>query len=170
MKVSFTGGNMSAFGMNPATFTTEDTLTQIIIENSQLYKRGRIVKISESWTEEEFPLRRPLLNPLSPAKGDDPADSPTLPAQEETGTWTEDTPEDPQNDQGTETEASPEDYEPPYTPLPSGEEEETMTMGSNEEARSFLEETFGLTGLKSKTRAQLVAIAAEHGIRLEFKG
>lgn len=42
MRVSFTNGSTSAFGVAPASFTTEKELTQHIIENSDLFKSGRI--------------------------------------------------------------------------------------------------------------------------------
>lgn len=42
MKVSFTNGSTSAWGVAPATFNTKDALTQHIIENSDQFKGGRI--------------------------------------------------------------------------------------------------------------------------------
>ena len=42
MKVSFTNGSMSAWGVAPATFTTKNPLTQHIIEDSDQFKGGRI--------------------------------------------------------------------------------------------------------------------------------
>ena len=42
MKVDFTNGSVTAFGVAPATFTTENSLTQHIIENSEQFKKGRI--------------------------------------------------------------------------------------------------------------------------------
>lgn len=42
MKVAFTNGSATAWGVAPATFTTEDELTQHIMENSDLFKDGRI--------------------------------------------------------------------------------------------------------------------------------
>lgn len=42
MKVAFTNGSATAWGVAPATFTTEDELTQHIMENSDMFKDGRI--------------------------------------------------------------------------------------------------------------------------------
>lgn len=42
MKVSFTNGSVTAWGVAPATFTTEDPLTQHIIENSEQFADGKI--------------------------------------------------------------------------------------------------------------------------------
>lgn len=42
MKVDFTNGSVTGYGVAPATFMTKDELTQHIIENSNEFKRGRI--------------------------------------------------------------------------------------------------------------------------------
>ena len=42
MKVDFTNGSVTAYGVAPATFTTKHELTQHIIENSDMFKSGRI--------------------------------------------------------------------------------------------------------------------------------
>lgn len=42
MKVSFTNGGVTAWGVAPATFTTSDELTQHIIEHSEQFIDGKI--------------------------------------------------------------------------------------------------------------------------------
>ena len=42
MKVDFTNGSTTAYGVAPATFMTKDELTQNIIEHSDEFKSGRI--------------------------------------------------------------------------------------------------------------------------------
>lgn len=42
MNVPFTNGSTSAYGSAPATFTTDNPFTQIVIENSNEFKSGRI--------------------------------------------------------------------------------------------------------------------------------
>lgn len=42
MKVDFTNGSVTAYGVAPATFTTRDELTQYVMENSEQFKKGRI--------------------------------------------------------------------------------------------------------------------------------
>lgn len=46
MKVSFTNGTTTAYGVSPATFTTKDEVTQYVIENSDKFKSGRIKLVS----------------------------------------------------------------------------------------------------------------------------
>ncbi len=42
MKLDFTNGSTTAYGVAPATFITKDEITQRIIENSDEFKSGRI--------------------------------------------------------------------------------------------------------------------------------
>lgn len=47
MKVDFTNGTVTAYGVAPATFITKSKLTQAIMENSDEFKSGRIKLISK---------------------------------------------------------------------------------------------------------------------------
>ena len=48
MRVDFTNGSVTAYGVAPATFRTKNELTQHIIENSDEFKSGRIRIVSKS--------------------------------------------------------------------------------------------------------------------------
>lgn len=54
MEVKFTGGSQTAYGVNPACFTTEDTFTQQFIEKSDEFKEGvvRVLRSTELGEEE----------------------------------------------------------------------------------------------------------------------
>ena len=49
MNITFSGGCQTAYGVNPACFTTEDAFTQKFIENSEEFKSGdiRLLRSSE---------------------------------------------------------------------------------------------------------------------------
>lgn len=47
MKVSFTNGTTTAYGVSPATFVTKSPITQFIIEHSEKFKSGRIKLIAQ---------------------------------------------------------------------------------------------------------------------------
>lgn len=47
MKVSFTNGSTTAYGVSPATLITKDELTQFVIEHSDKFKKGVIKLISQ---------------------------------------------------------------------------------------------------------------------------
>ncbi|MDE6010425.1 MAG: hypothetical protein K2F87_03125 [Muribaculaceae bacterium] len=42
VEVHFTGGQLSGFGIRPATYSTDDPVMQRLIERSELYKSKRI--------------------------------------------------------------------------------------------------------------------------------
>lgn len=66
MKVDFTNGSVTAYGVAPATFTTKDELTQHIIENSEMFKKGRIKVIKSVMLPEEQPKQQPKPAAMAP--------------------------------------------------------------------------------------------------------
>ncbi len=83
MKVDFTNGSVTAYGVSPATYVTCDELTQHIIENSDQFKKGRIrllniypleepkakeVKAEPKPVVEEKPLEEVKVSSLEEAK------------------------------------------------------------------------------------------------------
>lgn len=53
MRVVFTGGALSGYGVTPATFTTSDTLTQQVIEHCADFLNGKIQLLKEISDESE---------------------------------------------------------------------------------------------------------------------
>ena len=47
VKVHFSGGSLTGYGVTPAEFTTQNPMTQAIIENSKDYKSGKIFLLRE---------------------------------------------------------------------------------------------------------------------------
>ena len=47
IKVPFSGGSLTAYGVTPAEFTTDNAVYQAAIERSEYYRDGRIVKLAE---------------------------------------------------------------------------------------------------------------------------
>lgn len=45
--VHFSGGSLTGYGVTPAEFTTENPMTQAIIENSEYFKKGKIFLMRE---------------------------------------------------------------------------------------------------------------------------
>ena len=78
MKVSFTNGTTTAYGVSPATYITKDEATQFVIENSDKFKSGRIKLISKRELPFEGgnePEQHTAAKPAEPA-----ADAPEAPA------------------------------------------------------------------------------------------
>lgn len=45
IKIHFTGGTLTGYGVNPATYTTANANVQAMIENSPQFRSGRIKRI-----------------------------------------------------------------------------------------------------------------------------
>ena len=66
--VHFTGGSITAYGVTPAVFKTEDPIHQAIIENSGYFKSGRIFLMKSDFIKE---VADPV--PAAPAPAASPA-------------------------------------------------------------------------------------------------
>lgn len=67
VRVHFTGGAMTAYGVTPAEYTTTDRFIQTAIEKSDYYKSGRIVRLRViSVEEKEKPVYKPKIKPDEP--------------------------------------------------------------------------------------------------------
>lgn len=165
MKVLFTGGSMTAMGVNPAKFTTDSLLTQQAIENSQQFKKGLIKKINIIELNEEVKiLRNPAPVPKreieAPAVADEvsspqpPMEAPAEAEQPEKET------EEISNDNSSETseEASP----------AAGDGLLQVEFSLNEDAKDYLEQNFGVNKAKLKNRPEIIACAKENGVDLIF--
>ena len=86
MKVDFVNGSVTAFGVSPATFTTEHALTQAIIENSEQFKKGKIRIVRVVQLEEEAPDPAPAQKKVE-AKKEEP--EPEVKAEEQPAEKTE---------------------------------------------------------------------------------
>jgi len=81
MKVDFTNGSVTAYGVAPATFTTKNAMTQHVIEHSDQYKSGRITLVRSV----EIPDPKPVEKPKAAAapKAEEPVEQPKAVETEE---------------------------------------------------------------------------------------
>lgn len=160
MKVPFTDGSVSAMGVNPATFTTENFMVQHAIENSTDFKRGRIKVVNTIELKEELRIEQNSVKPtadvpnsnLTPSPAPIPAESETTPIKED-----ENAP-DMQTDNEAEVEGN-------------GENAPTTTQvefSCNDDAKDYLEQTFGFVRSKLRKREDIVAAGKVHGIDIIF--
>lgn len=137
MKVDFTNGSVTAFGVAPATFSTRNELTQFILENSDMYKSGRIriVQVVHEEGDEPKPegenreARIPMAQ-TEPVKADEAAV--TAAASTE-----------------TETEAA---------------EAKVVEVSCNDDAKDYMVENYGVSRSKMRNRDQIEAVAKENGV------
>lgn len=169
LKVLFSDGSMTAFGQNPAKYTTSDFLVQRAIENSSDFKRGRITVVNAIELDEEVRIER------NPAKKETVkvANTEAEPTAEVTTTGTdgeqtategvaeatakEETPAD-------ETAASTDEAEASTSTTDGATEVEFTT---NQEAKDYLSNTFGVT-TAFRNRAEIVACGATYGVKITF--
>ena len=53
LHIPFTGGTLSAYGINPAAYSTDNKFYQYAIEHSNYYRNGKIFKVSEYGKDDE---------------------------------------------------------------------------------------------------------------------
>lgn len=87
MKVDFTNGSTTAFGVAPATFITKDPMTQFMMENSDEFKGGRIHlvrKVELPGCEEEEAVNNPAPEPTPAPEPQNDFNPPAEPAKAQT--------------------------------------------------------------------------------------
>ena len=148
MKVLFTDGSVSAMGVNPATFTTENFMVQHAIENSTDFKRGRIKVVNTIELKEELRIERNSVKPAaevpSPTPSPSPAESATVP----------DTQADNVAEAEDKAEAAPATTQ--------------VEFSCNDDAKDYLEQTFGFVRSKLRNRDDIVAAGKAHGVEIIF--
>lgn len=177
LKVLFSDGSMTAFGQNPAKYTTSDFLVQRAIENSSDFKRGRISVVSSIELDEEVRIER------NPAKKETvkAVITDVKPRAKETTTVTdgeqtatkgvaeatakEETPADETSASTDEAEAEAGAESEASTSTTDGATEVEFT--TNQEAKDYLANTFGVT-TAFRNRAEIVACGATYGVKITF--
>lgn len=151
MKVDFTNGSLTAVGVAPATFTTKNELTQHIIENSDMFKSGRI-----------------HLTMSTPIPGSD--EKPKTKAAPKV-----EVPEEDKNPKGDETDEQPveeteqEPAEVDGDKEPEGGDKVTrLEMPSLDDAKAYLIEHFGYKSSNIRSKTAIIAAGAENGIEFVF--
>lgn len=152
MKVPFSDGSMTAMGVNPATFTTEDFMTQHAIEHSSDFKRGRIFLLKTIELEGDVDIRKPVTTvtnaAVAPQNGTVAVEAMATPAM---------------------ANMAPVEAEAPSASEPSEEKElQQVNVTCNDDAKDYLEDNFGVVRSKLKNRADIGAVAANHGIEFVY--
>ncbi len=156
LKVLFTDGSLTAFGQNPAKYTTSDFLVQHAIENSSDFKRGRITVVNSTELDEEVRIER------NPAKASAEAEAQSADVQTVNAEASVETP-------AVEATASPaaEAGAAEATAEEKAAEGETeVEFATNQEAKDYLAQNFGVKSVK--TRDEIKAVGATYGVKITF--
>lgn len=160
MKISFTNGSSNEAGRTPATFSTENPIIQLAIENSKEFKSGLITKIHVVNTEEEVYIESEHV-----ALQEEDVDT-----SSETGNNEELTGEK----QGTGTPDNAEQKQSTEETSVMQSEKETIStltckeFTCNDDAKDFLEAEFGAKRSSLRTRADIIAYGKSNGIDVVF--
>lgn len=151
VRIHFTGGALTAYGVTPAEYTTTNPVIQRVIEQSQYYKEGRIVKLRSTTVADPKGASKPKKatpKPQTPAQ---------TPAVEPTPIVTETEPTRP-----TEVETPAEE-----TPAEGLKEVEVSCL---QDAQDYLQQNFGISSYKVRSKAAAQRAAAEHGVMFTGAG
>ena len=162
MKVLFTDGSVSAMGVNPATFTTENFMVQHAIENSSDFKRGRIKVVNTIELNEELRIERNSVKPAANVPDPAPVSSPesTTAAVNSSPVVEGENTSDKQTDNESDIKDNSE-VSPVSTPT-------QLEFASNDEAKDYLEQNFGYVRSKLRNREDIVNAGKTHGVEIIF--
>lgn len=169
MRIEFTGGVLTKYGVSPAKYTTKDFFKQTLIENSALYKSGRIKLLTavETNEDEDRLPEKPLAKAAS--------GSAQNPSPSEDGNKGDD------EGDGDSTDPAPERAEPTgeahtVTVQEEGSKDGERTadgrliveVDSVDDAKNYLNEKFGIAVRNLRSGVSVVTAGTENGIY--FKG
>lgn len=145
---------MNAIGVTPATYTTSSFLIQQAIENSNEFKRGRILIVRTIELDEEIHIERPKPAPTPTPTAE--AEKVPEPTEEAAAAAAEVNAED-----GATSEEQPEESAP-TAPLTQVE------FSCNDDAKDYLEQTFGYVRSKLRNREDIINAGKAHNVEIIF--
>lgn len=161
VRVHFTGGALTQYGVTPAEYTTANTFIQKVIEQSSYFKEGRIILLRR--TEVATP---PV--PVKPTKGKPKAQPTPKPANVEP--VVEDTPV--VEEAPVVPEVEPEVQETIVEEEAEVNEAEAtannltvIEVSCLQDAQAYLQENFNISSYKVRGYESAQRAASEHGVR-----
>lgn len=159
VSINFSDGSISAMGINPASFTTDNIILQNAIEASSDFKRGRITIVRTIVLDEDLPILR---------NAPKPAQSPTSTVSPQP----EPEPQPEANNGSQEVADTPQKAES-NTDAPEEKVEETAPLtqvefSCNDDAKDYLEQNFGYVRSKLRNRDDIIAAGKAHNVEINF--
>jgi hypothetical protein len=157
LRVPFSGGTITAYGVNPATFTTSNPIYQRAIESSEPYLNGRIVKLSEVALSGAPKIKL--------EHNEEKAQAPSAEVPE----------------QQTESESASEDEQVADEPTEESEQSEEVpeaesdaeltkvTVTCLEDAAAYLKENFGVANRQVRSKASAEKIGKANGVEFVWE-
>lgn len=164
VRVHFTGGALTSYGVTPAEYTTDNPFLQKVIEQSSYYKEGRIIRLrSMTVADKPKPTKPTKAKPKQPTA---PTAKPAEETAEEVATPTP-APVAPAPVESTPEETSAEE---PQQPAEETAEEAnngmvTVEVTCLQDAHAYLQENFNISSYKVRSYEAAQRAAAEHGVK-----
>jgi hypothetical protein len=154
VRVHFTGGTATAYGVTPALYTTNNPFIQAVIENSNYFKTKRIKLIRKSGTPDVKVKKTAAV--ATAAQTAPEATTPEPEPEEET--------------QSAETEPQEEHVEGDATDNVATDEVALteVEVSCLTDAQVYLKENFGIATSKARSKAAAQSLANEHGITFVY--
>lgn len=164
LKVNFSDGSVNSFGQNPARFTTDNFMIQHAIEHSYDFRRGLIQIVNAHELDEEVKILHNAVH-CELAGSTPPVED--LVHGTETAVETLDGEHCLPNESAIPAAASAAKTVEPA----ASSDEATPTeveFGTNDEAKAYLENTFGVQRSKLRTRAEIEKAGMQYGVKIYF--
>ena len=163
MKLSFTNGSTTAYGVSPATFTTKDEATQFVIENSDKFKSGKIKLINRrefvgAPDKKVVPVVPKVTTPEPPVTNPEPPVTNPEPPKDEEGAGA-DAGSDAGADAGSDAGAG------------DGDNSGVIKVSDKSEAIDWLKSHFpenGYTATKLRTKEAFLEACKDCGVSFEW--
>lgn len=160
VRVHFTGGALTSYGVTPAEYTTDNPFIQKVIEQSGYFKEGRIIILRRTEAAKRGQSKAPKQKPkqqTAPAGDSDTAsaESPALSAA-------------PTPEETAKAIPTPEEEAPAPTEEVSEETDGgvvTVEATCLQDAQAYLQENFNISSYKVRTYEAAQRAAAEHGVK-----
>jgi hypothetical protein len=152
LKICFTGGIHTSYGVTPATFATSNPIVQHAIEHSEHFKSGRIVKLGEIELAGENRIKMES-NPVREiAEAEEPAEADDSSAETIESEESENTEERTAEAVEASTEA----------------EREIVQVTCLDDAAEFLKERYGVSKRNIRSMEAANSAAMTNGVKFEW--
>lgn len=178
IKVMFSDGSITATGKRPATFTTDSLMMQHIIENSEQFKKGYIFRYRSLILNEDVTIEHNPKYPEHhhhhhhhegcPRPGEDRIEGNLVP-DVELGTTATDAETAPEENVELSSEVEVSDVTENTQEEKAAEERIVKTFASNDDAKDYLEEAFGIKASQVRNRPEIIKVAAANGVDIVFE-
>lgn len=169
LRILFTDGSMNSLGAHPAKFTTDNFMIQHAIENSADFKRGKIQVLHAYELDEDVHIE--CNHTCAKVESDKSATvveaQPTIAdTHDEEENLSVENPEEEEHPSAENHEASAEQQA--STESKAEKARTALEFTCNDDAKDYLEKTFGVTRSKLRTRADIVSAGKENGVEIHF--